>query len=375
MLAVLASMLLHCADSILVPVHTLPPFFQEEDGDDPFWVPREMSDFARRRAMLSYTERSKAEELLKALVQPPELGGMGITYSSDRTRTINEVWTDRKANCISLTMAYVMLAKQLGIRAMFAESFDVYNWSRVAGLIIREKHMVAVIMRDGKDDLVADFLPTTRPRFGTYFVDVIFDNHAKSLYYSNRAVEALLEDNKAEARKWVELSIGVDNMSPPAWNIFGVIEKTEGNIAGAVRAYKIAIANNSKNVAAISNLAALYRDEGFYSEYAKLRAMENRLRKEDPYYHAFLATEALDEQDIKNALKSIQKAIKIHPRDPDFYITLCQVYMAQGKNAEAIGALAKAREYTAEEQMDELDRLIEEFRVDYSSSTKKVEPL
>ncbi|MCL1909046.1 MAG: tetratricopeptide repeat protein [Holophagaceae bacterium] len=362
MLSVLAGVFIQFAGLSHATASAPIPILQEATTNDPFWVPQEMFVFARRRASLGNSERGRAEELLKALVHPPELGGMGIAYSNDRTRTISEVWAERKANCLSLTMTYVMLAKQLRIRAIFAESFDVYNWSRAAGLILREKHMVAIVLRDNQEDLVADFLPRTRPRFGSYLVDALADIHAKSLYYSNSAVEALLMGDRDWAKEMVLTALDTDPASSQAWNILGVIEKAENNVSRAIIAYRTAIANNPKNVAAISNLAALCREEGFFAEYARLRAMENRLRKWDPYYHAFLASEFLDNNDLKKALKSIQSAIKLHPKDSDFYVILSHVLHAQGKIAEALDSLVKAREYTTEDRMDALDQLIEELR-------------
>jgi Flp pilus assembly protein TadD len=361
MFAVLASALILCASAKAAPLRTHPVSYQETQ-EDPLWVPHELIAFARVRVALGAGERGKAEALLRSLVWPEEVGGLGIQYSNDRTRTVNEVWLERKANCLSLTFAYVMLARHLQINAVFGESFEAVNWSRVGDVIRLEKHMVAVIRRHPAEDLVADFLPQTRARYGNYFVDLITNARARSLFYSNSAVEALIENDKETAIGKIKKALEADPTSSQAWNIKGVIEKSYGNTTSAVMSYKTAIRNNPNNVVAMGNLAALYVREGLYEEAARLRAIESNLRKRDPYYFAFLASEAIEKDDFAKAQKLIQRAIKIHPKDADFYVTLGYIYQAQNKLNEAIDTLNKARNYVASDKTENLDSLIQEYR-------------
>ncbi|MCL1893926.1 MAG: tetratricopeptide repeat protein [Holophagaceae bacterium] len=362
MLAVAISSLLFFAGDIPARPNLPPQVPHQEAKEDPFWVPEEMLAFARKNTLIAGTnERHISEALLRALMLPADLGGMGITYSNDRTRTISDVWLDRKANCISLTMAYIMLAKQLRIHAVCAESLGVMNWSRVGNLILRHKHVVALVQRDSQGDLVADFLPSTRVRFGNYFLEPMSETRAKSLFYSNCAVESFLLGDVTGAREMVQTAIDTDPTSSQAWNILGVLEKSENNIPEALMAYRIAIHNNPKDVAALSNLAVIYKDEGRYFELARIRTLEKRLRNSDPYYYAFLASEAIEVGDLKKAQKYLLNAIKIHPIDPDFYMTLCVVYEVQQKFSDAIKALEKARKHALEERIEVIDDLIKKM--------------
>ncbi|MDR2697707.1 MAG: tetratricopeptide repeat protein [Holophagales bacterium] len=366
MFAVLASALILCVSAKAAPLWAHPVSYQETP-EDPLWVPRELIAFARVRVALGAGERGKAEALSRVLIWPEELGGLGIQYSNDRTRTVNEVWLERKANCLSMTFVYVMLARHLQINAMFGESFEAVNWSRVGDVIRLEKHMVAVIQRHPAEDLVADFLPQTRARYGNYFVDLITNARARSLFYSNSAVEALIDNDKETAIDNITKALEADPTSSQAWNIKGVIEKSSGNTTSAVRSYKTAIRNNPNNVVAIGNLAALYVVEGLYEEAARLRAIENGLRKRDPYYFAFLASEAMGKDDLAKAQKLIQRAIKIHPKDADFYVTLSYIYQAQNKLTQAIDTLNKARNHVASDKTEKIDSLISEYRALLSS--------
>jgi Flp pilus assembly protein TadD len=227
--------------------------------------------------------------------------------------------------------------------------------------------MVAVIQQHLGGDLVADFSPQTRARYGNYFVNVITDARAKSLYYSNAAVEALVSDDIDAAEEKISTALKCDSTSSQAWNIKGVIERRLGNTAGAERSYLISMRNNPNDAAAAGNLAALYKAEGFIEEYNKLRVIENNLRKKDPYYFAFLASEALEEKDLAKARKLIQRAIKIHPKDADFYVTLSYIYHLQGKSGEAVNTLTKARNYVASDKVEDLEFLIQNYRTNIVS--------
>jgi tetratricopeptide (TPR) repeat protein len=341
----------------------------QEVAADPFWVPPEMTALARSKIALTIGDRTRAEILLKFLVDPKDAGGLGIEYSNDKTRTIQEAWLERKANCLSLTMAYVMLAKQLHISAGFAESMEVASWSRAGDMVLKENHMVGVIFWNPPNTLVADFLTGARSgmRYGSYFLNRMTDIRAKSLFYSNRSVESLLNGDRATAMDYLAKALKIDPTSNRAWNIKGVIEKSEKKMAEAEISYKTAIRNNPNDVVAIGNLSALYKMGGYIEEASMLRSLEGRLRKLDPYYHAFLAQESLENKDYKKARKSIQRAIKIHSTDSDFYVTLSNIQLAQNNIGEAISALSKARQHAIPDRVEYLDFLINEYRSNLNS--------
>jgi len=369
MLAAVACALLHC----MGPGEAAPPApchaAIEIAQDDPFWLPPEMISFAEKKISVAFDPNDRAEKLLQALTLPEDQGGLGITFSGDRTRTVNEVWTERKANCLSLTIAYVMLAESFKIRAAFAESADIKSWTRVGSFVLKSRHVVAVVLEKPNEELVADFLPKTMARFGNYFVNVITMQRGKSQYYTNRAVEALLAGDFAAGNGLVENALKIDPASSQAWNIKGVLEKNLKHTDAAFQAFRTAIRHNPKDATAISNLAGLYRAEGLFEEYAKLKSVENRLRKNDPYYHAFLAAEALEGNKGKTAAKLINKAIKLQPKDPDFFVILCSALELQNKFPEAMKALEEAKRNSVPDRQADMDAIIAEFRARHGIET------
>jgi len=302
------------------------------------------------------------------LVSPEGSGGLGILYANDRTRTINEAWLERKANCLTLTMMYAMLAKQLQISAGFAESLDASGWSRVGDVVLKERHIVAVVLWNPPNVLVADFLAgaRTRAKYGGCCLGRMTDARARSLFYSNRAAESLVAGDMDGAAANVRCALDADATSPQAWNTKGVIEKSQKNAAEAEKSYRNAIRNNPGDVTAIGNLAALYRSEGHIEEAFRLRAMEDRLRRMDPYYLSFLALEAMGRADHKKARRLIRRAIQIHPGDSGFYLTLGDACMALGREAEALRALRKAGGHAAQGMARRLDATVGAAGADFA---------
>ena len=356
MLAVFASALLSCMCAGVPPVSA-------QETSDPFWVPPELTVFIRDNIPATGGDRQKAEALMDILAFPEDRGGLGFQYSNDRTRTIAEAWQERKANCLTLTMMYAALAKQLHMSVGFAESLGASNWSRVGDMVLKEKHMVAIVNWNPPNVLVADFLVRgrTSAKYGSYFLNKMTDARAKSLFYSNLAVESLVAGDMEGATVRVKQALDTDPTSPQAWNVKGAIAKSQRNAVEAEKSYKNAIRHNPNDVTAIGNLASLYRSEGYLEEAIQLRALEGRLRRMDPYYQAFLAAEAMEKSDYKKAGKLIQRAIKIHPNDSDFYLTLSNIYRAQDKNEKALQALVKARSHAIQERAEYLDELIQTF--------------
>ena len=89
-------------------------------------------------------------------------GGLGMVYDNTYTRTVAEVWRDRKANCLSLTAFYIAACDSIGIKANYDEALNTNRWRRVGsvirfdGLIRRGTERRAPSMDCGKRPGVAD---------------------------------------------------------------------------------------------------------------------------------------------------------------------------------------------------------------------------
>jgi hypothetical protein len=164
---------------------TLPPSLAE----DPLAGPEELLPWARKVTFHASSTKTKIQAILTATFRPVEENGLGMVYDNSHTRTVKEVWADKRANCMGLTAFLVATCKMVGINARFAEPANLNHWRREGQLIRIERHVVALIPCPPADDLVADFMPQLRQRKGIYVVDVLPEARVRALFHSNRAVE------------------------------------------------------------------------------------------------------------------------------------------------------------------------------------------
>jgi Tfp pilus assembly protein PilF len=320
---------------------TLPGFSTAVVEERPFDAPAEMQAFVRRATLQFPTNSTKAQGLLRACFLPESDGGLGITYDNDYTRTVAEVWRDRKANCLALTAFFYAGCKAVGVETSFAESPSISQWRRVGSLIRHELHVVAIVRQLPLTDLVADFLPEMRKGF--YLVRPITELRARALFYSNRAVELVETGQAGDALALVGKAIAQDPSCGAAWNVQGVIQRALNDDAAAEQSFLRALAVNRKDGAAMGNLETLYRSNGQFEQALIYRRMAMMVRAEDPYFQAFLAEEATTSGDLDQAVKHLERAIKLQRQEPEFYLQLSRIHQLRGRSKDAVEVLSKGQ--------------------------------
>lgn len=325
--------------------------------ENPFAAPRELQTFTRQHTNAQLTLSTKAAALLKAIFAPVEEGGLGVVYDNEYTRTVPEVLRDRKANCLSLTALFVSACRSVDIDARFAESLRVSRWRRVGNTVRYERHVVAVIPNGSLDQqLVADFLPELRR--GSQMLVPLEPKRVLALFYSNRAVELLDALRPEEALVEAYRSIQVDPGSGVGWNILGVVQREQGRTQEAEASFRKALQVDPQDGSACGNMETLLRSEGRDAEAQKYREQGLEVRKNDPYFNAFLADEALTNQDFHEASHRIKRAIRLLPQEPDFHLLQARVFLAEGKPKDALKALQQARRWSMPEERARYDSKI-----------------
>jgi len=317
-------------------------------GDDPFEAPPELQAFARQHTLTQQGVAAKVGALLKAFFAPPEDGGLGITYDNAYTRTPAEAWRDRKANCLTLTALSVVACKSIGLDARYGESLRVSHWRRMGSMVRYERHVVAVVPAGTiGQEVIADFLPEIRR--GSQLIVPLEPKRVLALFYSNRAVEKLAESRADDAMAFADKSVQMDPGLGVGWNILGVVQRNQGLVAEAEKSFLKAIQVDPRDGAPCGNLENLMRDEGRESEAQFYRERGLEVRKNDPFFNAFLAEEAFQDCHWEEAEKRIKQAIRLLPIESDFYLIQARISLAQGQRKEAIKALEKARKWAMPE--------------------------
>lgn len=326
----------------------------------PFEAPEEMKEFVRRTTLVHTGMKPKLEALLRMTFANVEDGGLGLQYDNSRTRSVQEVWKERRANCLGLTAFFVASCRVMGLEASFAEAPGVSQWRKVGELVRNEKHMVAVLENKPSGLMVMDFAPEVRRNF--YNVIPIGEAKALAMFHSNRAVEALdaglLNEALGEAKAGVAASptVGI------AWNVLGVVHRGLNDLPAAEEAFRRALVVDPLEGSACGNLENLCQVQGRGPEAEAFRNLGLNLRSKDPYFHAFLAKEALDRSDFKQARKELKTALKIYKHDPEFYVLMAQVEILSGEQKDAERALEEAKRWANPEDRARMDSKLAKIR-------------
>ncbi|MBS1767138.1 MAG: tetratricopeptide repeat protein [Acidobacteria bacterium] len=338
-------------------IHTIAfarPVYQLAAGDtDILSAPKEFRSFVIEASGRFNSPIAKARAVADAFFLDPKYGGLGLTYDNSRTRTVAEVWRDRKANCISMTATYVAACRIMGVPAGFAEAPSISLWVRHGDFVFNERHMVASIQANPLNTVVADF--GGLPNYGMLRIRTISEARFRSLFLSNRAVEELQAGNSAASLDAARMAIEIDPENGSGWNILGVIQQRSGDPVAAEASFRHALLVDDENGAACGNLEALAAAEGRVDEAAKFRKMGLKLRERDPYFHAFLAREAMAKGRNEDAVSEIHRAIRLQRMEPDFYLILAQAEVNKGERGSAVKAIKKAIYWSLPDQKKRLE--------------------
>lgn len=324
-------------------------------GPGPLEAPPELQAYARQVTFGMSGRTDKLQALVGAIHKPAEAGGLGIQYDNTYTRTVEEVWRDRKANCLSLTALYVACVRALGYRAEYADAQNIQRWHRVGSVIRFERHVVALIHEPPNPDLVADFLPQLRKRWGRYIVTVIPTGRMQALFHSNRAVELLDSGELPGALQQADLAIGCDPKSSIGLNTRGVVFRKMERFDEAEAAFRKALAEDASDIASLGNLESLLMERGRSEEAAAFRKRGLLLRQRDPYFHAFLADEFLGNGHLEEAEKEIRQAIKLLAFEPAFHLTMAQIQIQRGDLKQAMTSIEEARRWATPGERERYD--------------------
>ncbi len=322
---------------------------------DPLASNPEIQQFARKATGLQPTNKGRLQALLAAIFRPETEGGLGMVYDNAYTRTVDEVWRDRKANCLSLTAFYIAACDSIGIRAQYAEALNTNRWRRVGSVVRYERHVVALVPLPPVEDVVADFLPQLRRRMGVYRVLPLPVDRIRALFFANRAVELLEEGNLESAEEQANIAVKTDAAMSVGWNILGVVLKSGGEKEDAEKAFRRALMCDGRDSSAIGNMESLLREQGRLEEAMRFRALGESVRKTDPFFHGFLAEEALEKGDYPEAQRRVKMALKLLPRESEFFLTQARLNIMLGKPDEAVKDLEAAQRWAIPAERERYD--------------------
>jgi Tfp pilus assembly protein PilF len=269
---------------------------------------------------------------------------VGVKYDPDADGSAADVWRSGAANCLSYAHLFVAMARYAGLDARYLSVSLRPEWSRHGDQVALRKHVnVRVRLRSG-EEYVVDIDPVARERIAS--AKVLRDEEAFALYHGNRAMGALLQQQRerayAEAVRAISLGGSIDYL----WVNLGAIYRQTGQDEAAEAMYRAALELNPDSPTAMNNMAVLYATRGQLQE---SRHWEERVRKrrtQNPFYHYYLGEVAEADGDLDTALSHYLDAIALKETESEFYFRVARLYLAMQRREQSRSFAEKAIEHS-----------------------------
>lgn len=299
-------------------------------------VPAELREVVMERVAAPGGSRDDRLDRLAAYVFDDD--GLDLQYDNEMTRTVAEVYRDRKANCLSFTLLFVALAREVGLEAQVQEVGEVLAWYQDEGVIYNANH-VNVGVRTGTQWQVVDvdtniLAARNRPRN-------IDDRRAMAHFHNNRGAE-LMAAGDPRAHALLQAALADDPDFVPAWNNLGVLLLRGGDVHGAEFAYMTALRRNGEHAATLSNLVTLYRRSGDERLQRRFEWRLDKVQRTDPFHQFMLALECENDGDYRCAVARYKRAIRLQGDEHQFHFGLARAYFLAGDLGRAQRELGRA---------------------------------
>jgi tetratricopeptide (TPR) repeat protein len=361
-IVLLVGMLMLGACASVQPEKVTPPPLQlpgpdvQIDDVDVLAVSPAMEKFLERYVLKYSRERTRLDMLTTAVSRS---GALGFEYDDSHTTTSSEAFDRRMGNCVGFSNLMVALARRAGLDASYQEVVIGSEWADYADdTVLLFKHVNVVIETRDMTWVVdvsdVDIRPSDRRK-------LIDDSYAKALYLNNIAVEALLENDLPRAYAYMRSAIETDAMVSDAWVNLGVLFGRNDQLDDAAFAFNRALQIDSNEYSALSNLYEVYVEQGNLESAADLEPRVEKYRRNNPYYLLRLSDEALEQEQYRESISLLRKAIKKKEDDHKLHFALAKTQYLSGELVEAESSFLRARSLAPESMVVFYGRPLDEL--------------
>ena len=301
---------------ILSGADMLPASSDIEDLAALMHVTEEMRQFAQNVTRRETRTADKTTALAAALGAKD---GLHLQYDANATLTAEEVFNQRRANCLSYTLLFVALAREVGIPVMFNEVDVPPTWDMGDDkTLLLYKHINARVNLSRPLYQMVDVSGDEYdPRFDQR---IISDLSALAQFYNNRSVELRLQQRRAEALAYQLRALQLAPDAAYFWTNLASLYLLNGNPLAARVAVTRALTLDAASVPGTETAAQIYQQLGEHHLAAYFRERAQHFLGQNAYYHYHLALAALNEGDERLAYNETHRAIVLYPRDARFFL-------------------------------------------------------
>lgn len=318
-----------------LPGGAVQPALPEEDI---FALNDDMRAFLRTHVPARATDAIKLRRLLKAIFHPQT---MGLSYDPFKTYSAADTFYFQRGNCLSFTLMFVSMAREVGLDAHINEVDVPPIWDmQDEDTFVFYKHVNTLVkLKQGGQKVVdlnlEDYDINYRQR-------LISERLASAQFYNNRGVQLLYQHNYREAFRYLRRAIALEPRVSYLWGSLGSLYRKAGLLEQAEIAYLQALQLSHRDLVALSNLGRLYSQMGREDRAREFHRLAAGFRRTNPYYRYNKAKTALQQGDYPAALEHIRYAIRGYGREHRFYHLAAVIHHKLGNLQQVRNHLQRA---------------------------------
>ncbi|MBV8062475.1 MAG: hypothetical protein JOY51_02720 [Nevskia sp.] len=332
----------------------LPPPADAAPLEDPATLMRvspEMHRFAVDATIGKFGTSRKVEALVDGLAEGRG-HGLHLAYDASATLTAQQAFEQRRANCLSYTLLFVALARDVGIPVDFNDVQIPPIWDlgdNRTSLLYRHLN-VRVEMAPPLYQVVDVSGDEYDPSFTQHQIS---DEEAEAQYYNNRAMELLLQQRRPESLRYELRALQLAPKAPYLWINLAVVYLRDDRVRAARIAVDRGLALDRSSQLGYETAAQVYTALHQDELARRYQQLAQEFLDRNPYYHYQLALAALDRHDERLAYDETRRAIELRQEEPRFFFLLALLDDRRGEPAEAYDSMRTVLQLTRDPSQQE----------------------
>lgn len=272
---------------------------------------------------------------------------LAFEYRAGYTGTAQEVFETGQYNCLSFSMLFVSLAREIGLPAEYLKVDRVERYEREGDLVVLSRHITAgygTLM----DRTILEF--DVGPEVNYSLANSISDLEALALYYSNRGTELLRAGDLPAAIEMLNIAVTLGPKSSQHWINLGVAKRRSGDLRGAEESYLEALELDRGNPTAFHNIIALMRMRGEPDAAGRLLEELSGRKNRNPFTYLALGDLSLGQERYRDAERFYRRALKLAKHEAETHAAMGLWALASGRHDKAQSWLEKADAIDARNQ-------------------------
>nr|WP_136250404.1 tetratricopeptide repeat protein [Ningiella ruwaisensis] len=300
-----------------------------ESQDAIFALSPEAKSFVNNVVLPRKSQKEQVHALVSAIF---DHSSFDLLYSAEANNTASQTFSERAANCLSLTIMTYAMSKHVGLNSSFQKILIPEFWTLREGVTILNGHVNLRVKPEsrfgktvwGQSDLVIDFDP--QQDTDLFAAKELSKAQISAMFYNNKAAEYILQRNYDFAYAYLKRALEYDPYFKDAMLNLGFIYRKIDALEEAEQAYLAAIAVDEDYLTAWDNLSTLYKHTDRLEQAQQIEQRLVRIRENNPYYHFMLAEIAYNRGQYASSAKHYKNAIKLDNKLHQFYFGLAQAY-------------------------------------------------